>query len=370
MTSARSVRLATLLLAGALTLALGSGPARAAAIIVGPGESIQGAIDTAPPGSTIKVLPGDYVENHGGTYGLRITKSLKLIGLSKLPDVKVRILPGPGQTDGIVIEPENPGDPDVRKVTLQGFTVEGFSNHGIWLRYVDRFKLIGNESINNLHNGIFPTLSANGLVKRNVSYGALDAGLWVEASENIRVIRNEIFNSPTGLEITVSRNIQAKKNIVHHNTVGIGLYHPNAASLPPLGNDGDWDIVGNYVHSNNFPNPVSGGLVGQIPSGGGILVLGVDRVSLRKNQVVNNDFFGIALFDFCLAVGCSEPPIVESAPDDNELIRNKVTGNGLNPPSGGFGILAADVIYIGGGTGNCASRNEIGTFTGGLPECS
>src|SRR5262245_9091086 len=96
------------------------------------------------------------------------------------------------------------------------------------------------ESISNLENGIWPTLSANGLVRKNVAYGSEDSALWVEASENVRVLNNEFHHSPTGLEITVSKNVVAKKNHIHHNTTGIGLYHPSAASLPPLGDDGYW----------------------------------------------------------------------------------------------------------------------------------
>ena len=92
---------------------------------------------------------------------------------------------------------------------------------------MDNFKIENNESIDNLENGIWPTLSANGLVKKNVAYGSEDSALWVEASENVRVLKNELHHSPTGLEITVSKNILAKKNDVHHNTVGIGLYHPS-----------------------------------------------------------------------------------------------------------------------------------------------
>lgn len=349
--------------------------ASAASVTVGPGQSIQDAVDAAAPGDTVRVLPGDYIETHGGTAAVRITKSLKLIGMSKLPATKVRILPGPGQSSGILIEPENPGDPDVERVTVQGFTVEGFALNGIWTRHTQRFKIIGNELINCDHVGIFPTLSAKGLVKRNLAYGSLDAALWVEAAENVRVIRNEFHSSPTGLEITVSKKVSAKKNLVYNNVMGVGLYHPNGASLAPLGDDGDWDIVGNVIHGNNLPNPVTGGIVGELPSGGGVLILGVDRVSLKKNKIHDNDFFGVAIIDYCLAVlgssiSCQvNPPIVDSSPDNNRLIRNTITGNGLNPAPGGFGPLAADLIYL-GGNDNCGTKNEIGTASGFLPECS
>ena len=91
---------------------------------------------------------------------IRITRSLTLVADSN-SDNPVRILPGPGQRHGIVVEPENEGDPWVDGVQISGFTIEGFSNHGIWTRYLTNFVIENNVTANNLENGIFPTLSAN-----------------------------------------------------------------------------------------------------------------------------------------------------------------------------------------------------------------
>src|SRR5262249_18165959 len=142
--------------------------AMAGAIIVSSPQSIQAAVDAAPAGSTIKVLPGDYTETHGNEVAVRITKPLKLIAKSNIKGGKrVRLLPGPGNNQGIKVEPANEGDPDIVGIKIQGFTVEGFQNNGIWLRHVNTYTISGNESINNLENGIWPTLSANGQVKKN-----------------------------------------------------------------------------------------------------------------------------------------------------------------------------------------------------------
>lgn len=341
-------------------------------VTVRPGESIQAAVDAASPGDTITVLPGDYVEPHTGSAAVRITKPLKLIAMST-PEAKVRILPGPGQTDGILVEPENFGDPDIDGVEINGFTVEGFDNNGIWLRYVKNFTIENNESINNLENGIWPTLSANGLVKNNLSYGSLDSALWVEASENIRVVENEFHSSPTGLEITISHEITAERNEVHNNTVGIGLYHPSSAGLPPLQpleKNAFWHIIDNYVHDNNAPNTApEGSQSAELPSGGGILVLGVDHVDIRDNRIENNDFFGIAVVEYCLAVLGTEfdcnrnPPEVEdTTPEHNQVIGNTLVDNHAAPPPGPFQPLGSDILQLtfpGTGTSNCYGDNTI-----------
>jgi len=335
--------------------------------LVSPGESIQDAIDAAASGDVIKVMPGDYTETHGGTAALRITKRLKLIAKSSESE-PVRILPGPGNIHGILVEPENEGDPNINGLLIKGFTVEGFDKNGIFLRHVNKFKIKDNVSANNLENGIFPTLSAKGLVKKNVSYGSLDSGLWVEASENVRIIKNEIYNNPTGLEVTVSKKIFAKGNDIHDNTVGIGLYHPNGASLDPLGDDGNWRIIGNQVYDNNFPNPVSGGLVGALPYGIGILTIGVDNVLLLKNTVQGNDTIGITVLNWCIFNDCvGDPPIVDQYPDDVQVIANTVTGNGLNAHPD-FEDFANDIFFFSfGGSGNCFSGNTTDLPLIGVP---
>ena len=352
----------------------------AAPITVNPGQSIQAAVDAAKPGQTVIVKPGDYTEPHDGAAAVRVTKPLKLVAESTA-DNPVRILPSGNQRQGILVEPENPGDPDVKGIEITGFTVEGFRNNGIWLRHVTNFKIEGNTSINNLENGIWPTLSTNGEVRNNVSYGSLDSALWVEAVENVRVIDNTLHTSPTGLEVTVSNNVHMEGNTVYNNRVGIGLYPPESAGLPPSNWPSqpfrNWTVVDNHVYDNNLPNPVTGGTVGQLPPGGGILLLGVDTVTVENNLIEDNDFFGIAMTDYCVAVAgtpinCDDnPPIVpDTAPENNAFIGNTLSGNGGNAPPGAFEDLGSDILAL-GGSNNCQSDNTYTKIvqTPELPPC-
>lgn len=328
-------------------------------ITVNPGDSIQEAVNAAPAGSRILVNPGTYMAMHGGAASVLVEKSLHLIANVVDGETAV-IVPGPGNTEGILVQGTE--DAFVEDIVIRNFSIQGFSENGIWTRYVDGFEITDNDVGDSDHVGIYPTLSANGLVRDNIAYGGTDSALWVTGAEDIRVINNTVHTSPTGLEITVSQRIEMVENVSYNNVVGIGLYHDLDAGIDPTDGLGYGGLTGlvarNEVYDNNLPNPVQGGLVGDLPTGLGILIVGNDGGDIQDNTIYDNDFAGLVLIDMCLATGRTDD---DCLPDDTRIVGNTITGNGNDPPEHPFAGLASDVIVLGPGERNCMADNTYNT---------
>jgi len=374
---------------------------RGTIVVVSPGQSIQKAIDRAQEGTRIYILAGDYTEPNNTTNGLNITKSgIHLIGQSN-SQKRVRLLATNGQRNGIVVvppdvpaaaQPRRPGSPPLKRtdcmgchtdmgppfprfsdvpnvipmdtdpwlhdIVIQGITVEGFSNNGIFTEHVDGFVFDDVESINNRNYGIFPVLSKNGVIKNSYSTGSdLDSALWVETSENVLVQGNVVENSTNGIEVSNSDDVLVVDNEMRNNAIGAAIL-----LLPDIYDNRDSakriDLHNNWIHDNNNRNGARpGSILSFIPRGQGILYVGVDESVASGNLVENNNFVGIAVVDYCLPFegtpyACGNDSNVtleflfDQAAEDNRIADNELVNNGTMPDPGPFQDFAAELTLL------------------------
>ncbi|HTS21018.1 MAG TPA: right-handed parallel beta-helix repeat-containing protein [Casimicrobiaceae bacterium] len=376
--------------------------------IVRPGQSIQSAIDNAPPGGWIYILPGVYHETANATNGLNISASVNLVGLST-PSAPVVLENAGNQANGVVVVPQDrtecmschaslappfsllpgvsatpvPRPPMMNEVSIRGITIRSFNNNGLFLENVDGFSIVDVQSVDNKNYGIFPTLSRNGVVSNSHASGSGDTGIWVETSSNVLVTGNLVENNVVGFEVSNSDNIFLEGNESRNNSVGMGIFllsglfasHPGASAVT---------ATKNSIHDNNRANDAPPNtILGFLPPGTGVLVLGVDSSLLSNNDVENNNLAGIAIVDVCLAFAgssfdCSTDPkatdayLADQDATNDRVVRNKLVHNGTAPGPTPFAFAAGDLTLLSTGAGNCFGKNSYATsfsIEGFLPAC-
>ena len=116
----------------------------------------------------IRLQPGDYFEEGNSLYALRICKNN-----TRLPYFSNQ---GP-ESWGVRTDSECGSE--LSTFSIEGIVVEGFPKNGIQTRFVDGFKFLQCKSIDNLNNGIYLTLSKNGLIDGCTAKVSLNAGVWI-----------------------------------------------------------------------------------------------------------------------------------------------------------------------------------------------
>jgi len=362
--------------------------ASAKSVVVHPGESIQAAVDGAKAGDTIAVLPGTYHEPGAPCPGdpshmcaVSVTKPrISLVGLAKHGRPVVLENPG-GQERGITfvppdVDPATCLDSDAGRLSgasVAGFTVNGFDGQGIFLLCVDRFSIKFNETNDNAEYGIFPSHSTNGAVSFNVATGSHDTGIYIGQSRNVHVDHNLARDNVSGFEVENDTDVRVDHNVATGNTGGILSF-----TLPFLDvktNTGN-RIDHNWVQANNAPNTCIDpeDAVCGVPPGTGILLLAVDANHVDHNLVLNNDSYGIAVANFCIAQQLPDDVCasldIDPDPDQNQVDHNAVFGNGGNPSPLIQPQFAVDLAWDESGDGNCWAKNANKTqFPDELPSC-
>lgn len=332
-------------------------------IVVKSGGSIQAAVDAAQPGDIINIEAGIYKE------AVLVDKpGIQLIGLACNPSEKV-IIQNPGdEENGITVRDNGDG------FVLKNVTVENFEENGVFMIRADNFLLSHVETIDNGEYGLFPLFCNNGLIEYCSATGHDDTGIYVGQSSNLVLQYNVAFGNVNGLEIENCTTVAAIRNHSYDNVSGILI-----VLLPGLTvkTSSDISITENLIEGNNhinFADP-EGGFEALVPSGSGILVVGVDRVEIKNNKISNNNFTGIATVSTVILGGLGGIPPeafadIEPNPDGTQIINNVLAHNGSAPPAG-LPLPGVDLLWDGSGINNCWKNNTYSTaYPASLPQCN
>lgn len=364
--------------------ALLSVPAAAAAkvIKVDPGGSIQAGVNQADPGDTVQIAPGTYNEQTQAACPPRASRQCAVVlvedDISIVGRGRVVLEALPGQDNGITVGKVAGGacvnDPSLRikGSLIRNITIEGFDADGVLLACVEDWRLTQITAIDNLSYGLFPSRTFNGRVDHSFASGANDTGIYIGQSADARIDHNVATDNVSGFELENSLRMRADHNLAFGNTGGILSF-----ALPGLSikeNTGHV-IEHNVVRDNNRPNTCTppDAVCGVLP-GTGMLLMATDENVVRHNSVTGNGSFGIAVANICLAQGL--PPAVcasldiDPDSDDNRIVLNTVTGNGLSPAPALPPVFAKDLVWDLMGDGNCWADNVFDTsFPEPLPAC-
>ncbi len=367
----RRLAIATALASVALA-AVPAHPASAAGPpMVQPGESIQAAIDSATPGSVVRVAPGRYAEQLViNTDGIQLRgDGVILVPPSTLESnacTGIAVL-GPPTADGppadagiCIVGDVTPGPFDefyshrpmaevrdrVADVKVQGFSIEGFGV-GVLIAGGDNVTIHSTSVSGADAFGMLATSSPNtrylGNLVRNGPDTVAGIGLCQAQSDGGRFVDNHVAGFVVGLCLS-SSHLLVTGNRATDNHFGI-FVDPGTH---------DTVIADNELVDNRRVDPFPIG----VPTGFGLLIEGAQRVTVRGNTITGNFADNGDLGSGGLVAVDSS---AEQTIDGLDVRNNTITGNG-------DGTIGADVIIFSQST-NLRVRHNTCDVSFGVEAC-
>lgn len=304
---------------------------------ISPGPDAEEALQEA----LILAEPGDEVALAAGTYA--ITNQLSI-------DVDNITLRGAGMNQSVLSFKGQTGGGEGILVTANGtilkdFAVEDTAGDGIKSKGVDGFAIIriraewtnGPDADNGAY-ALYPVQTTNVLIDGALAIGASDAGIYVGQSDKIIVRNSRGEFNVAGLEIENSFNADVHDNVLTNNTGGILVF-----DLPDIPQQGGHNvrIFNNQSLANNTPNfAPEGNIVGIVPAGTGMLIMGNRDVEVFGNTITDNNTVGIAIASY---VEETEDETYIPNPTRFHIHHNTFSGGGTSPDTGEFGAIISEI---------------------------
>ena len=344
--------------AAGLAIALSSGTAASAwasqTIVVGPGQSIQAAINEASPGDTVLVKPGVYHQSvQIRTDGITLRGSGAFRGGTVLvpprhfPNTLCNGVFGPtgvcilaknvNPKTGAVITP-------VRDDKVTGLLVTGFPGNGVFGYGTDGLQVTRVVAVNDGGYGISRFVSSRTLFANDIAIGNEEAGFYVGDSPHAdTVVRDDqAYGNQFGIFVRHARHVLVTDNFVSGNCQGIMILDDGQS-----GGAGNVAVLHNRVFSNNKFCAKHGDTPVNL-QGGGILLLGATRTLVVHNSVAGNS--GKQINSGGIVVASAHALTHGSNPNFDVIVGNTAFHN--HP---------ADLVWDGTGIGVRFKANECGT---------
>ena len=281
-------------LAIGLSVGIASSAQASSLIVVGPGQSIQAAINAARPGETVFVEPGVYHQSvqirkngitlrgsgafHGGTVLVPPKHFPKTLCNQAFGPTGVCILAKKvNAKTGAVLK-------TVRNDTITGLLVTGFPGNGVFGYGTVGLKVIRVVAINDGGYGISRFVSSRTVFAEDTAIGNDEAGFYVGDSPHAdTVVRDDqAFGNQFGIFVRHARHVLVTGNVVGGNCQGILVLDDGQK-----GGAGNVIIRHNRVFNNNKFCKKSGDTPVDI-KGCGILLLGATHSLVTHNSVTGN----------------------------------------------------------------------------------
>jgi parallel beta-helix repeat protein len=254
----------TLLVASGVALATAIGSAQAANKVVGPGESIQKAINAAHPGDTIVVrgvhredvvirkngikLRGDDAVIQAPTRAKADSPCSKAFG----PEA-ICVL-GDDNINTDKLEGQRVSDVSVSGFTIRGFKIagEGASAFVIDVGGARNTTVVGNRITGNVASGIGAFSSVNTTIANNHVIGGpeADQGIIAESSSLTKIVNNVVKNYVSGIAVVDSPGTKILSNVARRNEI-VGIFlGTQQANAKVLGNDLSGSEFGIFVSNS------------------------------------------------------------------------------------------------------------------------
>jgi parallel beta-helix repeat protein len=177
--------------------------------------------------------------------------------------------------------------------------------------------------------GIYPVQSENILIEGSVAIGASDAGIYVGQSKNIVVRDSRAEYNVAGIEIENSTHADVYRNVATKNTGGILVF--DLPNLPVQGGQAT-RVFNNDIYSNDTENfAPEGNIVGNVPTGTGLLILANDNIEVFENRFADNGNVNIMIYSFLFGGRQIDDTKYDPYPEKIYIYNNDFDGGGDRP---------------------------------------